>query len=196
MGRKARDAAGAMGRAASVLVEQAPIPQLLENPPAGFDVVVFQRHVGVFHIDPVADAVGHHLPLFDVPENALAAALVEFGDAEFLDFPLGRQTKFLFNLELNRQAVGVPTALADYTAALHGAVPGDDVLEYAGQDVVNARAAVGGGRPFVHHEQGSVGPFVGRTAEHVLLLPVFQNLGVQVGEIDSAGNHVKHSRHT
>ena len=183
-----------MGCAATVLVEQATIPQLLEDPPSRFDVVVVQRHVGIVHVDPIPDAVGHNLPFFDVPENALPTAPVELGDAELLNVPLGGQAQFLFDLQFHGQAVGVPATLADYPATFHRAVAGNDVLENAGQHVVNAGTAIGGGRPLVHHEERGVGPVVNGPAEDIALLPVVEDLGVEFRETDPAGNHVK-SRH-
>ena len=180
-----------MGSAAAVLVEQAAIPQLLEDPPPGFDVVGFQGDVGVVHIDPVADAVGHHLPLFDVPEDAFPAAFVELGDAVFLDVELGRQAQLLLDRHLHRQAVSVPAALADHPATFHGAVTGNHVLEHTGQDVVDAGAAVGGGRPLVHHEERSVRPVVNGPAKDIALLPVVEDFGIEFREADPAGNHVK-----
>ena len=68
-------------------------------------------------------------------------------------------------------------------------------LEHAGQDVVNAGAAVGGGRALIHHEERRIGPFVRRTAEYVPLFPVIQDLRVEIREIDSAGDYVKLGRH-
>ena len=88
MGAEAGHAAGAVWRTAHGLVEQVLVPKGLQHPPAGLDVVVVQGDVRVFHVDPVADAGGHGLPLFHVAENALAAFLVELFDAVFFYVPL------------------------------------------------------------------------------------------------------------
>ena len=196
MGGQAGDAAGAVGGAAPIFVEQALFPELLEYPPAGFNVAVFQGDIRVFQVNPEPDAVGHFLPLFDIAKDAFAAAAVEFGDAVFLDVALGGQAQFLFYRHFHGQAVGVPAALAGHLIALHGAVAADDILENPGQDMVDPGAAVGGGRPFVHRKEGRVGAFGHRAAENIPFFPVVQHFGVQVGETDPARNHIKHSRHT
>ena len=196
MGGQAGYAAGAVGGATPIFVEEALFPELLQDPPAGFDVVVFQRDIGGFHIHPEADAVGHRLPVFDIAENAFAAAAVEFGDAVFLDVPFGGEAKFLFHRHFHGQAVGVPAAFAGDAVALHSAVAADDILKDARQDMVDARAAVGGGRALVHHKEGRVGAFRHGAVENRPRFPVFQDFGIQVGEADPAGNDIKHRRQT
>ena len=196
VGGQAGYAAGAVGSAAPILVEEALFPELLQDPPAGFDVVVFQRYIGGFHIHPEANAVGHRLPVFDIAEHALAAAAVEFGDAVFLDVPFGGEAKLLFHGHFHRQAVGVPAAFAGDAVALHSAVAADDILKDARQDMVDAGAAVGGGRALVHHKEGRVGAFRHGAVENRPRFPVFQDFGIQVGETDPAGNDIKHRRQT
>ena len=196
VGGKAGHAAGAVGSAAPIFVKQALFPELLEDPPAGFDVIVLQGDIGVFHIHPETDAVGHHFPVFDIAKDAFPAVAVEFGNAVFLDVAFGGKAEFLLNGHFHGQAVGVPAALAGDAAAFHRAVATDDVFKDAGQDVVNAGAAVGGGRPLVHHKERGVGAFVHGAAEDVAIFPVLEGFGVQVGEADAAGNSIEHSRDT
>ena len=57
-----RAAAGAIGDDLEALVEQSLVPDLAEGPPFGFDIAVFIGHIGVFHVDPVADGAGEVLP--------------------------------------------------------------------------------------------------------------------------------------
>ena len=192
VGAKAGLAAGAMGSAAQTLVEEAVIPQLLEDPPAGLDKVVVQGYVGVLHVHPEADAVGENLPFLDVAEDAFAAALVELLDAVFLDIPLGTEAKFLFDFQFHRKTVGVPAAFAKAAITLHGAVAANHVLEHAGQDVMDAGAAVGSGRPFVEHEKGCIGSLRFGTAKDVVVLPVLQNPGIKLRHADAAGHGSKH----
>ena len=181
-----------MGSAAEALVEESFVPEFFEDPPAGFDEVVVEGDVGMLHIDPKADAIGEGFPFFDIAENAFAATLVEVGDAVFLDFPLGGKAEFFFDFQFDGEAVGVPAALAEAAVAFHGAVAADDILEDAGEDVVDAGAAVGGGGAFVEHKQGGVGAFGFGTAEDVALFPVVEDAGVEFGEADAAGYGREH----
>ena len=196
VGAEAGFAAGAVGSAAQSFVKEALIPQLLDNPPAGFDKVVVQGDIGMFHIDPEADPVGQFLPLLDIAEHAFPALAVEVLDAVLLDFPLGTEAQFLFDFQFHGQAVGIPAALAEAAVAFHGAVAADDILKDAGQDVVDAGAAVGRGRAFVEHKEGSVGAFRLRAAENIPLLPVLQDPGIQFRHTDAAGYGREHCRQT
>ena len=58
------------------------------------------------------------LPVVDVAEDRIAAALVELGDAELLDLLLRGDPELLLDLELDREPVAVPAGLArDVVAA-------------------------------------------------------------------------------
>ena len=196
MRTQAGHAAWAVGRAPHPLVEEAPVPERLEDPPAGFDVIVFQRDIGVVHVHPEADAVGHFLPLADVAEDAFAAFRVELFDAVLFDVALAGETQFLLDAQLHGQAVGVPAALAEHLVALHGLVAAHYVLEDAGQHVMDAGAAVGRGRAIVEHEARRALALRSGAAEDVALLPVLQDPGVQFGEADTAGNRAEHKAMT
>ena len=149
VGRERGAAAGAVGRDPVALVEQALVPQLAHQPPHRLDVVVGQRPVGVLGVDPGAGPRGERRPVLDVAVHRLAAALVELGDAVRLDLVLGVQAELLLDLELDRQAVAVPAALAGHVAAPHGLEAGVEVLEHPGPHVVEAGPAVGGRRALV-----------------------------------------------
>ena len=131
-----------------------------------------QCDVRVVHVDPVADAGGHGLPLFYVTEHAVAAFLVECLDAVFFNLFFAFEAKRFLDLELHGQAVGVPAAFALDAEALHGSVTADDVFEDPGEGVVDAGAAVGRGRALVHHEKRCVGAFGLCAPEDVFVFPV------------------------
>ena len=150
----------------------------------------------MFHIDPKADTVGQFLPLLDIAEHAFAALAVKVGDAVLLDFPLGSEAEFLFDFQFHGQAVGIPAAFAEAAVAFHGAVAADDILKDAGQDVVDAGAAVGGGRAFVEHKEGRVGAFRLGAAENIALFPVLPDPGIQFRHTDAAGYGREHGRQT
>jgi hypothetical protein len=85
----------------------------------------------VLEVQPEADALGQRVPLLQEREHRLAAALVELGDAVVLDVLLGADAQLFLDLDLDRQAVAVPAALALDRVPAHGLVAGEDVLEDA-----------------------------------------------------------------
>ena len=115
-----RAAARAVGHDLVALVEQPLIPELAQNPPHALDVLVLEGDIGIFQIDPEAHALGEPFPFLDVAQHALAALLVERRDAVFLDLVLVLEAEFLFDLDLHRQAVRIPAALAQHIRAVHG----------------------------------------------------------------------------
>ena len=154
--RDRRAAARAVGHDLEALVEQALVPDAAQQPPDRLDVLVGERVVGVVEVDPEADALGHPVPVLEVGEDALAAEVVELGDAVLLDLLLAVDAEPALDLELDRQAVAVPARLARHAVAAHRLVAREDVLEDARQDVVRARPAVGRRRALVEDEQGGV----------------------------------------
>ncbi len=130
MGAKGCDAARAMRRDLVPLVDQVPVPQLLDDPPAALDVAVIESDVGVVHVYPETDAFRQLFPLLYVAHDALAAEGVELVDSVFFNLLFGGDAQLLLYLDLHRQPVGVPAAFAKGPEALHGLVARDDVLEH------------------------------------------------------------------
>ncbi len=97
-----RAAARAVGHDLVALVEQALIPQRFQNPPHRLDVGVGVGDVGLFQVDPEAEAVGEFLPLLDVLESRLAAELVEGSDAVGLDLALIGEAELLLHADFHR----------------------------------------------------------------------------------------------
>ncbi len=118
------------------------------------DVGVVERPVGVVGVEPHADALGERLEVGDVALHRLAAQPVELADAEGLDLVLVVDAELLLDLDLDREAVAVPAALAGHVPPPHGVEPGVDVLEEPGPHVVDAGPAVGGGRALVEDPLG------------------------------------------
>ena len=93
----------------------------------------------------------------DVPLHGLPTPLVELGDPERLDVALAGGADLLLDLELDRQAVAVPAALARDEVPGHRLEARVDVLEGARLHVVHAGLAVRRGRSLVEHPQRGVG---------------------------------------
>ena len=132
-----------------VLHEQPALEQPLQRPPDRLDVRGVHRPVRVAHVDPEADALGEPLELADVALHRRPAQLVELGDPERLDVALAGGADLLLDLDLDRQAVAVPAALAADLVPGHRLVARVDVLERARLDVVDPGASVRGGRALV-----------------------------------------------
>ena len=187
-----RDAAGAVPDRPIGLVDQVPVPELLQDPPHRLDIRVFEGDVGVLHVDPEADAVGERLPLFHVAHHVLLAGGVELGDAVLLDLRLPRNAETLLDLQLDGQAVGVPTRFAGRAEALHRLVAGHDVLEDPRQDVVDAGAGVGRRGPFEHHVLWPVPTLLHRPLRNIPVLPELQHPRLQLRKTHLARYRFEH----
>ena len=175
-------AAGAVRRDLVRFLQQAPLEQRLQRPPHRLDVAGRHRPVGLVEVDPVADALGEPLELAHVSLDRLAAPLVELGDPERLDIALAGGADLLLDLELDRQAVTVPPALARHEVAGHRLEPGVDVLERAGLHMVHAGSAVRGRWPLVEHPQRRALAPGERGVEDVVLLPEREDLPLELRE--------------
>ena len=174
-------AARAVRRRPPRLVDQARVPERLEDPPAGLDVVGRVGAVGVAGIDPERDPVGQLLPLLDVGHDGFAAAAVELGDAELLDLGFRAEPELALDFELDRQAVGIPAALAGRAAAAHGLVAREEVLEGAGEHVVYPGLAVGRGRALVEGIEAVGGALLDGALEDALALPPIADARLEFG---------------
>ena len=138
-------AAGAVGNDFEALVQQAFFPDLLERPPLRFDKVVVIGDIRVLHIGPEADGLGEILPHALVFPHAFLALFDERLQPVGLDLILAVDVQELFDLQLDREAVGVPTGLPGNHIAFHRPVAGDHVLDDTGEDMPDMGFAVRGG---------------------------------------------------
>ena len=176
---------GAVGRDLVALVQQPLLPQLREEPPHRLDVVVGQRPVGIGGVDPGARAGGQGRPVLDVALDGVAAVLVELGHPVGLDLVLGVEAELLLHLQLHRQAMAVPTALAGHVVTSHGLEAGVEVLEHPGPDVVQAGLAVGGGRSFVEDPGLGIGPLPPGLGDDVVLAPARQDVLLEGDQVEA-----------
>ena len=185
-------AAGAVGHDLVALVQQALVGHLLQAPPHRFDVVVVIGDVGVFHVGPEAHALGHALPFALVLPDALLALLDEGLDAVLLDLLLAVQAQQLLDLQLHRQAVGVPARLAGDQLALHRVVAGQQVLDGAGLDVADVGLAVGGRRAVVEGPDLLALPVLHGLLEDVVVVPELDDFLFTRQEIQRRGDLFDH----
>ena len=188
---EARLAARAVRGDAEVAEDEAALPQPLEDPPPGLDVLAGVGDVGVVHVDPEADALREPLELPHVAEDRLLALLVEGLDAVRLDVLLRLQAQLALDLQLHGQALRVPAALARHTTAAHRLVARDQVLEHPRLHVVDAGVAVGRGRALEEGEDRILRPLLHGTAEDLLPLPELQHLPLPVEVRDARGDGIE-----
>ena len=153
-----------------------------EQPPDRLDVVVAAGDVGMLVVEPVRDPVGELSPIRSGSLKTLCArAGVELRHAEPLDLLLPVELELLLDLDLDRQAVGVPARDAGDLLALHRVVAADQVLDRAGEDVMDARTAVGRGRALVEHERLAAAVGLEGPPEQALGLPALRAAAAPAG---------------
>ena len=175
--------APAVGQHPVALVGQALVPQLLERPDHRLHVVGVERLVVVVEVDP-AGLAGHiRLPFVGVAQHRGPAGVVERGDPHGVDLGFVGDAQLALDFELGGQPVGVPAEAALHLIAAHRAVPRDDVLDVAGEQMTIVRQAVGERRSVVKHVFRGPVPAGDGGAEGVIVEPVLEDLGFQRGEI-------------
>src|SRR5690606_7498900 len=103
------------------------------------------------------------------------------------DVLLAGEAELLLHGDLDGQAVAVPAGLARHAVAAHRLVAGEDVLEDAGLDVVDAGHAVGGGRALVEHPGRVALVLLDGTLEDLPVAPAVQDLTLKRGQVDLRG---------
>ena len=186
-------APGAVGNDLDVLVEQGLVPHALQVRPHRLDIVRAEGPVGVVDVDPITDPLREGLPLPHVVADGLFAEAGELGDPHLLDdLALGRDAQLLLHLDLDREPVGVPPGLTRDGVAPHRAVPAEEVLVDAGPDMVQPRATVGRGRPFVEDPWFGPGPQLDGPLEDAVRAPPGQLLVLECGKIGFSRNRAEH----
>ncbi len=174
--RERRAAARAVRDDLVPLVEHVLIPELLENPPDRFDVIVLEGDVRVVEIEPEAELLRELEPFVEILEDALAALLVERGDAVTLDLVLAVEAELVLDFDLDGKAVRVPAGLADDAVPLHRLIAADEILDRAREGVMNAGTSVRGRRPLVEHEGARGRPLLDAALEDAIRFPEGEDL--------------------
>ena len=173
-------------------VEESLAMEFGERPPDALHVGAPVGDVGVVEVHPVADAGGHLLPVADVAEDARHALLDERAHPVLLDAGAAVDAELLLDLDLHRQAVGVPAGDPLGVASPHGVEAGEDVLEDPGEDVPVVGTPVRGRRTVVPDPGLPAGAPPNALPEDVPLLPEGAGLVLDGGDLgDGAGGPEK-----
>ena len=172
VGSQTRSAASAVRLYLVTFVNQSGIEELLQNPPAGFNIIVLVCNIRIIQVRHVCHAVGHIRPHAGVLEYGLTALLVEFLNAVLLDVLLSVHSQLLLNLNLNRQSVGIPSGLSLNLESLHRLVPINGVLQSSRHNVVNTRLAVCCRWSFEKDEAWAIFSFLYAAVQKVNVFPM------------------------
>ena len=132
--------------------------------------------IGIVHIRPKAHGTGEFLPHSLIFPHALLTFVDKGSKAVFLDLLLAVQSQKLLHLQFHRQAMGVPPRLPGHHIPLHGAVPGDHILDGPGLHMADVGFAVGRGRAVIEGVDRTLLPALHALPEDVLLPPEFFHL--------------------
>ena len=155
-----------------VLINQIFVPDSFQEVPDRLDIVVVERVIRLVDVNPEAHPFSHLFPITDVTHHGFSAASVELGNANLcFDFRFIKDAQFLFYLMLNGQSVGIPTSFSWRIETAHCFVTGIDVLERAGQHMVNTRLTVCGRWAFVKSEERAPFRLTQCLGKNVLVTP-------------------------
>ena len=176
VGAEAGACSGAVRLNGFALVKQALAVNVLKEPPESLDIAVVVGDVRVVHIDPVTYALGEVAPLGGVFHDLTAAGGIVVRHAYLAAYIFFGDAKFLFNSQLDGQAVGIPAGPAAHFETALGLVTAHGVLDAAGHHVMDTGHTVGTGRAFEEYEFRRTFTQVQRFLERTPLLPPLQYL--------------------
>ena len=142
-------APGAVWDYLKALIEELLIPDLFQSPPFGLDIFILVSYIGILHIGPEADLFGEILPHSLILPNGLLTLLNKRLQTVFFNLVLPLYPKLLFDLQLHRQAMGVPAGLSRDIVTFHSPVARYHVLYHASQDMADMGFSIGSRRPVI-----------------------------------------------
>ena len=176
-------AAGAVGHDLKALVEEPLLPDLLERPPLGLDIVVVVGHIRVVHIRPETDDAGEILPHRFVFPDTLLALLDKGRDAVFLDLLLALDADLLLDFQLHGKSVGIPSGLSGNLISLHRAVARHHVLDDSCQNMADMGLSVRRGRAVIKHICRAALALLHALFKDLIVFPEFQCVVFSLHEI-------------
>ena len=137
----------------------------------------------MFQVNPIAHLLGQVVPLILILHHRLAALVVVLFDGNFFANVVFRDAQFFLYLQLNGQAMGIPSAFTLYLISLKRFESAKNIFHGAGHHVVNTRCTVGRWRALVKRKGLRAFAQAHALLEDVFLLPKFKNLTRQCGRM-------------
>ena len=125
------------------LVEKTLLPDFLQCPPLGLDIIIVIGDIRVFHIGPETDLGGEILPHALVLPDTLLAVINKGSQSVLLDLLFSVEAEFLLDFYLHRQTVCVPSRLTGDHLPFHGMIAWNHILDDTRQHMSDMRLAVG-----------------------------------------------------
>ena len=185
-------AARAVGNDLEAFVEKAFVPDFLECPPLGFDIVVLISDIGMLHVGPEAYCGGKVFPHAFVFPDALFTLFDERLHTVSFDLIFAVEAELTLYFDLDRKAVGVPAGFTRYHVAFHGTVSGDHVLDDTCQDMADVRLAVCCGRSVIEGVGGAVLTVFHTFFEDLVVFPELFDLFFPLNEVEGGVNFAIH----
>jgi len=182
--RQRRGCAPGVGEHFEILIDQALVPQLFEDPPHGLHELGVHRLVVVLEVDPTPDPLGQRLPGLGVGLDPDPASLVEAIDPVIADLTWPGDAELLLDLHLDREPVRVPPESALDPVSPHRPITGDHVLDHAGQQVAVMGTARGEGRAVVEYVFPIGRAAANRFGERIGFTPQGKHRLFQAGDVD------------
>ena len=192
LGGQRRSAAGAVGNNLKSLVEKLLLPDFLQRPPLGLNIIILIGHIGMLHICPETDRSGEILPHALIFPYGFLALLDEGLDAVLLNLILSVEAEKLLHLQLHRQSVGIPSGLPGHIFSLHGLVAGNHILDDTGQHMADMGLAIGRGRSVIEGVGLTAFPVFHTLLENMILFPEILCGFLSLHKIHVRGNFFVH----
>ena len=173
-------------------IDKSLVSHLLDSPPYRLDIVVVVSDVGILHIRPIPDTIGHFLPLVGVFPNGFLTFFDKRLDAVLFDFLLTVDAELFFDFQFHGQTVSIPTRFAQNVITLHRLVARDNILHNASENVSDMRFTVRSGRTVIKTEFGITFVLFYALFKNVLLFPKSENLLFAINEIQICFNRFVH----
>ena len=143
-------------------------------------------------IDPETDSLAHLLPLADVLEHRVDALAAERLDPVVLDRLAAADAELLFDLDLDRETVGVPAGAPGYVVTAHRPVAQEHILHDSGEHVTGVGHAIRRWWALVEDEGlFRLAAFQG-LLENASVFPERELGRVELGERNLRGDGVEH----
>ena len=176
-------AARAVRNYLEALIQKILVPDLLQCPPFGLNIIIIIGNIGMIHVCPEADLTGELLPHSLIFPHRLLALFDKRLDAVCFNLILAFDSDFLFNFQLNRKAVRIPACLSRNLLSLHRMITGNHILNDTGLHMSDMRLAVCSRRSVIEHINGMSLILSNALVEDVIVLPELRRFLLTLNEI-------------